>query len=127
MSQRAGRGGIDLLAGGGGEFVLASSGMVVMSAFSATSSQKKRPMGFELGMAAPATGRGREASPHTKGLHQVDDKGNRHPEVRRSPAARMAFICVTKKPAHADLQANTASASRITSSRKRITSPLRSS
>jgi hypothetical protein len=36
--------------------------------------QGSRHMGFELGKAVPATGLGREASPHPKGLHQVDDK-----------------------------------------------------
>jgi hypothetical protein len=45
------------------------------------------PIGFQLHW----LGLGREASPHTKGLHQVDDKGNRHPEMRRSRAARMTY------------------------------------
>ena len=40
-------------------------------------------MRFELGVAASAAGLGGKASPHTKGIHQVDDKGNRHPEMRR--------------------------------------------
>src|ERR1700733_3720529 len=54
--------------------------------------QKKRPMRFELGMAASAAGLGGKASRHTKGLHQVDDKGNRHPQMRRGRAPRMTFI-----------------------------------
>jgi UDP-glucose/GDP-mannose dehydrogenase family, NAD binding domain len=49
----------------------ASSGMV-MSAFTATFCA---PDGYELGVAASAAGFGREASPYTKGIHQVDDKG----------------------------------------------------
>src|SRR4029077_19270146 len=69
----------------------ASSGMV-MSAFSATFSKRNAPMRFELGVAASAAGLGGKAPPHTKGLHQVDDKGNRHPEMRRRRVARMTFI-----------------------------------
>src|SRR5580693_7695495 len=90
------RGGGDLLAGGGGEFgrQLRHGDVGRLGDLL----QKKRPMWFELGMTAPATGLGREASPHTKGLHQVDDKGNRHPEMRRSRAARMTFIGITKNP-----------------------------
>src|SRR6202048_3903623 len=90
------RGGGDLLAGGGGEFgrQLRHGDVGRLGDLL----QKKRPMRFELGMAVPATGLGREASPHTKGLHQVDDKGNRHPEMRRSRAARMTFIGITKNP-----------------------------
>ena len=57
----------------------AASSSMVMSAFSATFCKSKRPMRFELGVAASAVGLARhQAPPHTKGLHQVDDKGNRH-------------------------------------------------
>src|SRR6478752_9042022 len=76
--------------------------------------QKKRPMRFELGVAASAAGLGGKASPHPKGLHQVDDKGNRHPEMRRGRVARMTFI----DKADTALTQIKASASRITSFRK---------
>jgi hypothetical protein len=49
-------------------------------------------MRFELGLAAPAAGLWGKASPRPKSIHQVDDKGNRHPEMRRGRVARMTFI-----------------------------------
>jgi hypothetical protein len=74
-------------------------------------------MRFELGMAALAAGLGGQglgarlggkawgqglgaskASPHMKGLHQVDDKGNRHLEMRRGRVARMTFIDKADNP-----------------------------
>src|ERR1700722_17116052 len=84
------RGGIGLLAGGGGQFgrQLRHGDVGLLGDLL----QKKRPMRFELGVAASAAGLGGKASPHTKGLHQVDDKGNRHPEMRRGRVARMTFI-----------------------------------
>jgi len=84
------RGGIDLLAGCGGQFgrQLRHGDVGLLGDLL----QKKRPMRFELGMAASAAGLGGKASPHTKGLHQVDDKGNRHPQMRRGRAPRMTFI-----------------------------------
>ena len=66
----------------------ASSGMV-MSAFSATFSKRNARCGSSLAWRRPPLG---FEHPHTKGLHQVDDKGNRHPEMRRGRVARMPFI-----------------------------------
>ena len=54
--------------------------------------QKKRPMRFELGVAASAAELGGKASPRPKSIHQVDDKGNRHPEMRPGRVPRMTFI-----------------------------------
>jgi hypothetical protein len=54
---------------------------------------EKPPMRFELGVAAPATWAwGRGFTARETPSHQVDDKGNRHPEMRRGRAARMTFI-----------------------------------
>jgi hypothetical protein len=116
------RGGIDLLAGGGGESA-AGSGMV-MSAFSATFSKRNARWGSSLAWRRPPLGLGARLPPHTKGLHQVDDKGNRHPEVRPSRAARMTFIGVTKNPP-TQIKRIRLRHRQLTSSRKRIASPTK--
>jgi hypothetical protein len=54
--------------------------------------QKKTPdavRAWRGGARRWAWGRG---FPHPKGFHQVDGKGNRHPEMRRGRGARMTFI-----------------------------------
>ena len=120
------RGGIGLLAGGGGEFGRQLRHGDV-SQLLGDLLQKKRPMRFELAsMAAPATRLGREASPSIrKAFTRLMTKETDTPRSRRSRAAQANDLHRhNQKPAHAD-QANTASASRITSSRKRITSPTK--
>jgi len=69
----------------------AASSVMVMSAFSATFSKRNARCGSSLAWRRPPLGFGGKASPHTNGLHQVDDEGNRHPEMRRGRAARMTF------------------------------------
>ena len=75
----------------------ASSGMV-MSAFSATCAQKKRPMRFELGVASTAARLGFEASPRANRPHQLHHEGNRHLEMRRSGAPRMTIFDKADNP-----------------------------
>src|SRR6478609_8261351 len=69
----------------------ASSGMV-MSAFSATFSKRNARCGSSLAWRRPPLGLGARLPRTRKFLHQVDDKGNRHPEMRRGRVARMTFI-----------------------------------
>ena len=84
------RSGISLLAGRGGElgrqFRHGDVGLLD------DLRQKKRPMRFELGVASAAARLGYEASPRANGFHQVHHEGNRHFEMRRSGATRLAVL-----------------------------------
>src|SRR5271165_4984637 len=54
--------------------------------------QKKGSMRLKLGVTSPAERLRREAPSGTNCCHQVDNKGERHLEMRRSGASRMTGL-----------------------------------
>jgi hypothetical protein len=67
----------------------ANSG-IVMSSFSATRRKRNSRCGSSLAAPAPAKRLGRKAAAQAIGGHQIDDEGNRHPEMSRGGPPRMA-------------------------------------